>query len=111
MTALDSITSENPKVIYAALARIIDIANKGSVITKDHAVNILIKLAFVNQYAEEAFILLIDQLKNCATNQLPTLPKMQCQSSTIKTKLFLLKRYVQGLMILKKKQNECAWRK
>ena len=42
MTAIDYITLENPKNIYASLSNIIDAANNGSVITKDHAVNILI---------------------------------------------------------------------
>jgi len=71
MTALDAITIENPEVIYKALAKIVDIADKGSVITKDHGVNILIKLCSVEQYADHAFTLLIEQLKKCPTNQLP----------------------------------------
>ncbi|GGA05026.1 hypothetical protein GCM10008018_58750 [Paenibacillus marchantiophytorum] len=71
MTALDVITLENPETIYLSLATIVDIADKGSVITKDHAVNILIKLCAVEQYADHAFTLLIEQLKKCPTNQLP----------------------------------------
>lgn len=45
MTALNAITNENPKVIYSALAKIIAAAEKGSVITNDHCVGILIKLS------------------------------------------------------------------
>lgn len=71
MTALDTITLENPELIYAAIAKIIDVANKGSVITKDHAINILIKLCSVEQYTDHAFTLLIAQLESCPTNQLP----------------------------------------
>ncbi|TXK83751.1 HEAT repeat domain-containing protein [Paenibacillus sp. N3.4] len=71
MTALDAITLENPEAIYSALSKIVDIADKGSVITKDHGVNILIKLSSVKQYADHTFTLLIEQLKNCPTNQLP----------------------------------------
>ena len=71
MTALDALTIENPKTVYLGLAKIIEAANKGSVITKDHAVNILIKLCSVKQYSDEAFALLIEQLKTCPTNQLP----------------------------------------
>jgi len=41
------------------------------VITKDYAVNILIRLCSVKQYAEEAFQLLIEQLSNSPDNQLP----------------------------------------
>lgn len=71
MTALDAITLENPEAIYSTLAKIVDFADKGSVITRDHAVNILIKLCSVKQYADHAFALLIEQLNSCPTNQLP----------------------------------------
>jgi hypothetical protein len=71
MTALDSITLENPKIIYSSLAKIVSASDNGSVITKDHAVSILIKLCSLKQYAEDAFSLLIEQLLMCPTNQLP----------------------------------------
>src|SRR5665647_1170698 len=71
MTALDALTIENPTNVYPGLTKIIEAANKGSVITKDHAINILIKLCSVKQYSEEAFALLIEQLKSSPTNQLP----------------------------------------
>jgi len=71
MTALNTITLENPKIIYAGLTKIITAADKGSVITTDHCVNILIKLCSVKQYADSAFSLLIEQLLNSPTNQLP----------------------------------------
>lgn len=71
MTALDAITFENPEAIYFALAKIVDITDNGSVITKDHGKNILIKLCSVKQYADHAFTLLIEQLERCPTNQLP----------------------------------------
>ena len=50
MTAINTITLENPKVVYASLLKIIAAADKGSVITKDYAVNILIKLCSLKQY-------------------------------------------------------------
>lgn len=71
MMALNTITLENPKDIYAALPKIIDAANKGSVITKDYAVNILINLCSLKLYVDKAFSLLIEQLLNSPTNQLP----------------------------------------
>lgn len=71
MTAIGALTLEKPESIYANIALIIDIADKGSVITKDHAVNILIKLCSIEQYAAHSFSLLVEQLKNCPTNQLP----------------------------------------
>jgi hypothetical protein len=71
MTAISSIALEDPKGVYAALPKIIDAAEKGSVITKDYAVNILIKLCSAKQYADKAFLLLNDQLLKSPTNQLP----------------------------------------
>jgi hypothetical protein len=71
MTALDSITLEEPAVIGDNLAKIIEIANRGSVITRDHAVSILTKLASIRKYEAKAVPLLIEQLQNCPSNQLP----------------------------------------
>ncbi len=43
MTALDAIAAEQRPVIYSMLPDIMDVAEKGTVITKDHAVGILIR--------------------------------------------------------------------
>jgi hypothetical protein len=71
MTALDCIASISPKEIYDNLPVILAAAAKGSVITKDHGVNILIKLAANKNFANDSLTLLLEQLKTCATNQLP----------------------------------------
>jgi hypothetical protein len=71
MTALHSITAEAPKKIYDALPAIIDVADKGSVITNDHCVGILIKLCGMKEYATAAFSLLNERLIKSPTNQLP----------------------------------------
>jgi hypothetical protein len=71
MTALDCIAAINPSGIYKNLSVILDIAEKGSVITKDHGVGILTKLASEKKYADTALVLLLDILKSAATNQLP----------------------------------------
>ena len=71
MTALDTITNENPKKIYSALPSIIDVADKGSVITNDHCVAILTKLCAIEEFADDAFSLLNQRLIICPTNQLP----------------------------------------
>lgn len=71
MTAIHSVVLENPKAIYEALSKIIDVANKGSVITNDHCVGILIKLCSLKEFAEEAFSLLNERLLLSPTNQLP----------------------------------------
>lgn len=81
MTALDGIAGVNPKGIYKNLGKILDIAKLGSVITKDHAIGILIKLSKVKAYHENCMELLLAEFKTALTNQLPryaedTLPVM-----------------------------------
>lgn len=71
MTALDSVTLEEPAAIADNLAKITEIANNGSVITRDHAVSILTKLVSIKKYETKAIPLLIEQLENCPGNQLP----------------------------------------
>ena len=71
MLALDKICNLYPDKIYKSLPEILDVADKGSVISKDHAVSILIKLAGNKKYHDEAFILLLGQLSACPPNQLP----------------------------------------
>jgi hypothetical protein len=71
MTALDSITLEEPTAIADNLAKITEIANKGSVITRDHAVSILTELVSIKKYEAKVIPLLIEQLENCPGNQLP----------------------------------------
>lgn len=71
MTALDCIASEKPETVHRILPRIIDVADKGSVISRDHAVNILTKLASKREYADGAALLLVAQLKHSPSNQLP----------------------------------------
>lgn len=71
MTALGCIVKEKPEEIFASLGRVLDAAEKGSVITRDHCVNILISLSALEKYADKTFPLLIEQLMKCPTNQLP----------------------------------------
>jgi hypothetical protein len=71
MTALGCIAREKPADIFAALGRIIEAAEKGSVITRDHCVNILISLSAIDRYADKTFPLLLEQLMSSPTNQLP----------------------------------------
>ncbi len=71
MTAIDRITPFHAKTVYDSLSKILQISDEGSVITKDHAINILIHLCDVKEYATDAFVLLLDQLKVAFPNQLP----------------------------------------
>jgi hypothetical protein len=78
MTALDTIALENPQGSSFHAEKIIDIADKGSVITKDHPASILIKLCSVKQYADGTFPLLVEQLLKSPTNQLPMYAERAC---------------------------------
>jgi hypothetical protein len=71
MTALDSIALVKPKGVYGLLPKIVETANRGSVITRDHAVGILAKLTSVTEYSDTCFPLLLDQLRKCPNNQFP----------------------------------------
>ncbi len=91
MHALDAITGENKKSIYSVLTKIIDAADKGTVITRDHAVAILIKLCSDGKYAGNAFKLLIEQLKKCPTNQLPMYAENSMSIITERNKSLFIK--------------------
>ncbi|MGG0176831.1 hypothetical protein [Gottfriedia acidiceleris] len=71
MTAINSITNVAPEKIFSKIEKIIEVGDKGSVITKDQVVNILIKLCSSKVYEKQAFKLLIEQLVKSPTNQLP----------------------------------------
>lgn len=71
MAAIDNLTRGNENDVYKVLPRIIDAADKGSVITRDRAISVLIKLCRIKKYFNDAFELLLEQLKNCPANQLP----------------------------------------
>ncbi|PCJ65311.1 MAG: hypothetical protein COA58_10660 [Bacteroidetes bacterium] len=71
MTALSTITLENPSYIFSILPQIIKASERGSVITKDQAINILIKVCSIEKYADNTFTLLNEQLLKSPINQLP----------------------------------------
>lgn len=71
MTALKSITAEKPEIIFENLGKLTDVAEKGSVITKDNLMAILIMLCGMPKYAADAFSLFNEQLMKSLPNQLP----------------------------------------
>ena len=71
MTAINTITSTKPIEVYNALGKLAHIAEKGSVITKDNYVGILVKLASTKNYKKEALQLLHEQIQIALPNQLP----------------------------------------
>lgn len=85
------------KTIYASLSRIIAVADNGSVITRDHAVGILIKLATVEPYSDKAFRLLIEQLKKAPTNQLAMYAERASPIVNEKNKALFIKSLVSRL--------------
>jgi hypothetical protein len=72
MCALNCIAGINQKMIYANLIKILDTVEKGSVITRDLGVSILVKLAAVKQYTDDSLTLLLEQLNGAPTNQFPS---------------------------------------
>ncbi len=76
MTALDSIAAVNPNGVHNLLPRIMIAAGKGSVITRDHVVGILIKLSARKEYSKDCFALLLEQLNGCPNNQFPMYVEM-----------------------------------
>ncbi len=71
MTALDYISAVEPKAVYGLLARILEVADSGSVITRDHALGILVKLGSLKEYSAKCLPLVIEQLQACPNNQFP----------------------------------------
>lgn len=71
MTALGCVVKEKPAEIFASLGKIIDAAEKGSVITRDRCVKILVSLSEIAGYSDKAFPLLLEQIMKSPTNQLP----------------------------------------
>ena len=70
MTALDSITPLQKEAVFKSLHILAGVADKGSVITRDHYVNILACLAGTKKYRAVVFPLLMEQVNRCAVNQL-----------------------------------------
>jgi hypothetical protein len=72
MTALSAMVNEIPEFIYKNLTTIIAIADTGTVITKDHAVKILVALSAHKKYETIAMPLLLEQILASPNNQLPS---------------------------------------
>lgn len=77
MIALDTIAAKEPKGVHGMLSKILIVADSsGSVIARDHAVGILIKLGMLKQYKQNCVSLLIEQLIGCPNNQFPMYVEM-----------------------------------
>jgi hypothetical protein len=71
MTALHYITSLKHTQVFKVIEKIVRIADAGSVITRDHCVGILVKLAVFPKYEAVVMPLLVEQLSESPVNQLP----------------------------------------
>lgn len=71
MTALNTIVYERPDVVFTAIPKLAAVADRGSVITRDNFVAILIKLSSIPAYADQTLPLLNEQMLSCPPNQLP----------------------------------------
>ena len=86
MTALDTIAGEDPGRVFDLLPKILAGAESGSVIARDHAVGILVKLGSTERYATPCFPLLLEQLKTCPNNQFPMYAEMSARIVTDRNK-------------------------
>ncbi|MGE3803000.1 MAG: hypothetical protein AB7H80_18430, partial [Candidatus Kapaibacterium sp.] len=82
MTALSTLATVEPAALYERLPEIIDGADRGSVIAKDHAVKILVALAEVKEYTDDVQLLLFDRLRTSPDNQFPTYAEKTSQVVT-----------------------------
>ena len=76
MTVIEAITGHIPTSVFENLSKIVGVADKGSVIARDHVVGTLVKLASVKDYVIESKSLLLEQLLSCPVNQLPMYAEM-----------------------------------
>jgi hypothetical protein len=91
MTALSSIAAEDPKSLYKVLPKILDAANKGSVITKDHCYKIMCALCAEKALAMKVFPLMMEFLLKSPPNQLPAYAEATLPFVNEKNKAVLLK--------------------
>ncbi len=68
--ALDSVTPLQKEAVFKSLHILAGVADKASVITRDHYVNIPACLAKTKKYRAAVFPLLMEQVNSCAVNQL-----------------------------------------
>lgn len=100
MIALATIADLRHKEIFAALKEIVEVINKGSVITIDNGVEILTKLNKHDRYFNTTDPLLIDQLWKCPIKQFPMYIEKSIKSINKKNKEIYA-------TIIEKRKQEC----
>ena len=71
MCAIDGIATIKPDAVFMILPQLMAAVDRGTVITRDHAVKTLAKLAAHERFARTAMPLLLEQLRTAPVNQLP----------------------------------------
>ena len=71
MCAIDGIATIKPDAVFMILPQIMAAVDRGTVITRDHAVKTLAKLAAQERFARTALPLLLEQLRTATVNQFP----------------------------------------
>ena len=78
MCAIDAIAGVKPEAVYMMLPQIMQAVDKGSVITRDHAVKALVKLAAHERFSKTSVPLLLEHLRTAPVNQLPMYAELVC---------------------------------
>ena len=87
MIALATITELKHKELFEALDKIMTVTDKGSVITIDNGVKILIKLTKHSEYFETTNYLLMEQLLKCPIKQLAMYSERTLECITNRNKM------------------------
>ena len=82
MTALKTISLLIPADIYNNISTLKLVVDQGSVITRDNFVAILVNLIDQPLYETQIFDLLLNQIQDCPTNQLPMYVEMAAHKIT-----------------------------
>lgn len=90
MHALSSMASLVRSRLYKIVPKLLAVAAKGSVITRDHMIKILAEIGKEKKYSLEMFHLLNEQLLNCPVNQLPSYAEKTAGITNKETKSILL---------------------
>lgn len=90
MAALRSLVNSKEAALFAELENLQEAANRGSVITKDNFIGILVGLMGNPDYHDKAFDFLIKQLETCPTNQLPMYAEMAISRINQSTKIVFI---------------------
>lgn len=71
MCAIDAIALAKPEAVFMIIPQIMAAVERGSVITRDHAVKALAKLSADERFTRTTMPLLFEQLRTCPVNQFP----------------------------------------